>query len=186
MALKIIVPFVFILALSGFIALKNEVPRGWYISGSNKSDYTISIDKKAFLGKKAATIKSSKKNSEGFVTLMQKVSAKNYAGKDIRFSCYIKSKNVSGWASPWFRANESGNPSPVYFNNFHTRKYTGTMEWTELKETITVPVQADSIAFGVQLNGNGQIWADNFKIELLGKNNNYDQKCEPVNLDFED
>lgn len=39
----------------------------------------------------------------GLGTLMQQISAQNYVGKRVRFSGFVKTKEVEGWCGLWFR-----------------------------------------------------------------------------------
>jgi hypothetical protein len=43
-------------------------------------------------------------DASSFGTLMQQISAKNYAGKRVRFRALVKTRDVSNWAGLWMSA----------------------------------------------------------------------------------
>ncbi len=57
------------------------------------------------MGSRSATIRSLTDEFQNgdFGTLMQQISAKNYVVKRVRFSGFVKTKEVEGWCGLWFR-----------------------------------------------------------------------------------
>ncbi|MCD3291782.1 helix-turn-helix transcriptional regulator, partial [Clostridium botulinum C/D] len=74
--------------------------KGWIITGTSPERYQISIDDKIYhMGSRAATICSITDEilTEEYGTIMQQISAKTFVGKRMRFSGFVKTKEVEGW-----------------------------------------------------------------------------------------
>lgn len=178
--------------LCSFITL--DVPKGWIKTGDSANSYDMGTDKGAGQnGINAGTIKSIAENISGFGTLLQQCVPGKYAGKRIRMSGYMKSKDVKEWASFWFRVDNE-----LAFDNMHDgnkdRSIKGTTDWTKYEIVLDVPTNATRIAFGALLHGTGQIWFDNLKFEVVDnsvettgmtmKKGGWVVLEEPTNLDF--
>lgn len=68
----------------------------------------------------------------------------------------------------------------------------GTNQWNYFSVVLDVPVKSELIAFGILLNGHGQIWMDELRFEIVDesvpvteKRPSEDLLNEPVNLNFE-
>lgn len=165
-----------------------EPAPGWHKSGSKAKSYDMGIDKGAGMdGKNCASIKSIKKNINGFGTLMQSFNSDSYVGKKIKMTGYMKSENVKDWAGFWMRVDEKGVRRSLAFDNMAERPVKGTSDWTKYEIVLEVPENAGRIVFGALISGTGQIWFDKLNFEVAdnavpatGKN-----KTEPQNLDFE-
>jgi hypothetical protein len=178
------------------------IPTGWAKRGGSPEKYDAGIDKGAGQnGKNAATIKSivkdiDGKDMDGFASLGQSFNPNKYLGKKIKLSGYVKSKDVEGWASLWMRTDQ---PTKYTLANMQGKFVRGTSEWTKCEIILDVPNDTKNIAFGGLLNGTGQMWFDNLKIEVANSSDKildqlevgeYEYKAppnqnpEPTNLDF--
>ena len=179
--------------------LSFDEPKGWFKAGSLPKSYDMGIDKGAAQdGKNAATIKSLEENIEGFGTLMQNCLADNYAGKRVRMSGMMRSKDVSDWAGFWFRIDKKGSTETLGFDNMHDgktdRSVKGTTAWKKYEIVLDVPLQATNLAYGALLSGTGQIWFDHLKFEVVDNSvpttgssmESMMPNTVPVNLDFEE
>lgn len=183
-----------IFILVSFSLFSFDLPKSWFIAGSEPKKYEMGIDKGAGRdGKNAATIQSKDKKINGFGTLMQDCLPDNYLGKRIRMSGFIKSKDVDDKAGFWLRVDQSHSNDPLSFDNMLNRPIKGTTEWKKYEIVLDVPVNAINIAYGALLVGTGQIWFDEITFEIVdnsipttgrGKENLMPSK-EPLNLDFE-
>jgi len=191
------------LLLTMSIALASfTLPEGWTKRGGSPEKYDAGMDKGAGQnGINAATIKSivqdiDGKSIDGFASLGQSFNPGKYLGKKIRLSGFVKSKEVSGWASLWMRTDE---PTKYTLANMQGKFVLGTSEWMLCEIILDVPMDTRNIAFGGLLNGTGQMWFDNLKIEVAGSSDKISdklevgeyeykapavQKAEPKNLDF--
>lgn len=101
-------------------------------------------------------------------------------GKKLRFSAWIRTEDVTGWAGAWWRCDT---PAGVNgFNNMQDQGITGTTAWTRRQFTLDVPADTENINFGFILAGGGAAWFDGVEIELDGEP--YDNPAL-FSLDFE-
>lgn len=90
------------------------------------------------------------------------------------------------------------------FDNMTNRAVTGTTDWKQYSVVLDVPDDAVNIYFGTLVQGAGNVWADDFKLETVGaevavtnkispeaakiesgSEAKPDANVKPVNLDFE-
>jgi erythromycin esterase-like protein len=89
------------------------------------------------------------------------------AGKMVRFSGYIKTRDVStGYAGLWFRA-DGASPS-LAFKDLGDAAPKGTTDWQKYDLEIAVPAETRNINFGALLSGEGTAWFDKLSVELDG------------------
>jgi erythromycin esterase-like protein len=87
-------------------------------------------------------------------------------GKKLRFSCWIRTEGVTGWAGAWWRCDT---PAGVNgFDNMQAQNIKGDTDWKRYEFTIDVPADAQATSFGFILNGPGSAWFDDIEIELDG------------------
>jgi hypothetical protein len=175
--------------------LSFDLPKGWFKAGTDPDKYEMSVDIGAGQeSKNAATIKSIEKRIKGFGTLMQNCSPEKYAGKRVRMTGYMKSKDVAESAAFWFRIDANGSKEPSNFDNMNGRPIKGTTDWKKYEIVLDVASDASNLAYGALLSGTGQIWFDNITLEIVDNSvpstNLYGVKKQspqsPVNLNFED
>lgn len=102
-----------------------------------------------------------------FGSLGQIVRAEDYRGKRVRFSAYVKTRDVSGrGAGLWMRVD--GNGGVMAFDNMQSRPLLGTADWTRASVVLDVPVEAEGILFGLILASGGEAWIDDASLEVVG------------------
>ncbi|MGY2131095.1 hypothetical protein ACW9KT_02620 [Hymenobacter sp. HD11105] len=168
-----------------------DIPAGWFVAGSQPKKYEMGIDAGAGqTGKKAATIKSIEADIDGFGTLMQASSARQYLGKRVRMTGYVKSKDVKNWAGLWLRVDQAGSQKSLAFDNMSNRPVKGTTDWQKYEIVLDVPAQASNIAYGALLHATGQIWFDNLSFEVVDASvpvtDLRQMSATPTNLNFEE
>lgn len=147
------------------------IPSGWCLSGSHPADYIAGIDKtQAHSGSQCASLvnRVAAPDVAGFATLMQEVSAKNYAGKRIKMSAWLKTEEIQSWASLWLSVYGPAGRTNVSFDNMCDRTITGTTSWTKHDIVLDVPFDGTKLGFGAILAGVGQLWVDDFTFEEVG------------------
>ena len=103
------------------------------------------------------------------------------AGKRVRFSGYIKTKDITrGWAGLWWRVD--GASGVLAFDNMQGRGPTGTTDWKRYEIELPVAAEVTNINFGAILTGDGSAWFDGLEVTLDGKP--YTEKTG-FDLDFE-
>jgi hypothetical protein len=185
---------VFSLLVFGFAAQDSPV-KGWFSAGSLPDSYKYTVDRTVFKGgSRSLLIESTAKEIEGFATIMQQVSAKNYAGTKIKLTGYIKSENVTDWAGMWLRLDGKDPNDQLGFDNMQDRAVRGTADWTRYETVMDVPANCLVINFGILLSGTGKIWFDTVSIEVLDNGTakpspevlTLNLKAVPENMDFEE
>jgi len=164
----------------------NTIPKGWFIAGSTPEQFEFGAETCG--NSKCAFIKSKTDTPTGFGTLMQEITAENYTGKRLRLSAMLKTANANR-AQLWMRMDGAAGKM-LGFYNMDDRPVTGTTDWKRYSLVLDVPGGTQVIAFGMFLNGKGEVWAEDYKLEPVGKNvpvssGNQINKV-PVNMDFSD
>lgn len=182
------------LFIFGFIE-SDEIIKGWFKAGSLPGSYKTGSDNAIFKnGHKSVFIESLDKDIEGFATIMQTCSAKNYLGTRVKMTGYMKSENVSDWAGMWMRVDSKTGHESLSFDNMHDRPVKGNSDWTKCEIVLDVPEESGTMKFGVLMSGSGKIWFDNISFEIMDNKtpkvstdtsvNQFPDK--PDNLDFEE
>ena len=195
---KTIILSLLIVVSIGFNSFNQNLLKGWFKAGDNPKSYKIGLDNSIFQnGEKSAFIESTESDIKGFGTLMQTCSAKEYLGKKVKMSGFIKTENISNWVGMWLRIDPINSISSEYFDNMGNRPITGTTNWTKYEIILDIPTNSNSMNFGVLISGTGKVWFDNLSFEVLGKstekfndslNIEISNKLlrKPTNLDFEE
>lgn len=173
---------------------KNLVP-GWIVTGTVPKEYSVDFDYDIFYkGARSVSIKGESENidDEDYMTVMQQFKARDYIGKRIRFSAFIKALDVQEWCGLWMRIN-GVTANIVKFDNMQNRPIRGTNDWNYYSTVLDVPDSSNIINIGVLLNGRGTIWMDHIKFEIVDKSvdtTDVDLSSElpekPVNLSLEE
>lgn len=183
--------FAFVVAVSWqspAVAQTGSLPAGWFKAGKSPDDYDVGTDhgvKRS--GDASAFVKSRSAAAAGFGTLMQTFSADEYLGKRVRLTGYVKSEEVKNWAGLWMRVDGPEPRVPLAFDNMQDRPVRGTRDWTACTIVLDVPRDATDISMGLLLAGEGAVWVDDLKIEVVSTSvpTTGRSRGKPVNLDFE-
>ncbi len=169
------------------------IPKGWVKAGTEPTAYSVAIDTiQARKNHKSIQIRSLG-NSTGFVVLMETIQASHYRSRRVRFSGYLRTQQVSGWAGLWMRI-DGPDRKVLGFDNMKKRPVHGNTPWKKYSIIMDIPQKAQQISFGVLLNGDGQAWVNEIQFETVGKNVRVTSKSQrgvyykyppkPVNLNF--
>lgn len=175
------------------MAMVNEV-KGWILTGTNPALYTMKADHEVFhTGSKSGYLGSTQPSEEGqFGTMMQVFSAKNWIGKRMKMSCFMKTKNAMKCGA-WCRIDNK-NGDLLQFDNMDNRALHGTTDWNYYSIVLDVIEESAAIHFGVLLVGSGEVWIDGITFEEVDKSvpstnissSAEELPLEPVNLGFDD
>lgn len=142
----------------------------WFVTGSNIDKFQVELDRIEFYSGKQALLLESKKESEvqsgDFITVMQQFSASNYLEKRVRFTGYLHTLIKEGRASLWIRV-DGNNMTQLKFDNMLNRPVVGETKWQPYSCVVDVPKEAEIINIGVLLEGIGQVWADQFSLDIV-------------------
>jgi ribosomal protein S20 len=153
--------------LTKLTAQEVEYPLDWSYRQDVTESYEIGPDKTPeFSNQNILTIKSVKSKINGFGNSMKTIKSDSYLGKTVKMTGYVKSKNVKSWAGLWMRVDYY-TVDVLAFDNMRNRGIKRTTDWTKYEVVLFVPAEATSISYGVLLNGTGQIWFKDVKLEVI-------------------
>jgi RNA polymerase sigma factor (sigma-70 family) len=163
----------------------NHLP-GWMLAGSHPHDYALGVlDGEVHDGKPVAYLRCTTDTPAGFGTVMQIVDAATYRSSRLRLSGFVRSTDA-GWAGLWMRVDE---PSGRYsaFDNMQERPITDSTGWEQYQVVLDVGEESAAIAFGILLNGAGEVQFADFRFEEVGDDvatTGGPFSSSPQNLDF--
>lgn len=142
------------------------MPSGWMRMGM--SGYRVGLDRS--LGRSGGAsghVTAASQAPAAFGSLSQIIRAEDYRGKRLRFSAYVKTRDVSGrGVGLWMRVD--GNGGTMAFDNMQSRPLLGSADWTRLSVVLDVPVEAEGVLFGLILASGGEAWMDDASLEVVG------------------
>lgn len=153
------------LAVSASLAC-TTAPEGWSLDGSKPANYDTGVDQKTLYNAHASAYLTAKSDSEGFGTLDQGFKAAQYVGKRLRFSALVKSEGVTRWAGMWMRI-DGPSDQVLGFDNMEDRAIKGTIGWQKYGVVLDVKEKATLVAFGILLDGPGEVWMNSANIEVV-------------------
>ncbi|WP_243048371.1 hypothetical protein [Dyella sp. RRB7] len=158
------------IALLGCLAMgvaHAAAPKGWFINGPAQDSYAIGSQPSTRQpGGNAAFIRSIKDNN-GFGSLMQTIKADAYRGKRVRLSGFLRSKDAYK-TGLWMRV-DGPDRRILGFDNMELRALHGDNDWKDYSIVLDVPADATDIAFGFLLEKKGEVQAEDFRLETVGK-----------------
>jgi hypothetical protein len=160
-------------------------PKGWIVTGSAPQQFVFGTEKCA--NSKCAFIKSKTDTPSGFGTLMQEISANQYIGKRLRLSAMLRTADANH-AQLWMRM-DAADGKMLGFYNMDDRPVTGTTNWKRYSLVLDVPEGTQDIAFGMFLDGKGEVWAEDFRLDPVGKDvpvSSTPLSKSPVNMNFDE
>lgn len=132
-------------------------------------EYDMSMATKAGRsGGPAAYLKNKVANPKTYGTIGQNAAPKQYLGKRVRFSAYLKTENAD-MGELWIVVSDKDPEKGDAWNAETTGKTVkGTKDWTKISYEIDIPKTTDGLSFGISSTGKGTVWVDGFQFEILG------------------
>jgi hypothetical protein len=109
---------------------------------------------------------------EQFGTLTQCFAAAAFRGAVVRYSGFLKTADVRGWAGLWMRV-DGDNGQTLRFDNMATpvdRSIAGSTDWAQYEIVLDIPPEATTICLGFLLSGTGTVWGDDLEFGVLEPN----------------
>ncbi len=161
------------------------MPVGWIRTPSYSSNsYSMTVDTTIkHDGKASAAIKFTCGAESEFGSLAQAIAADDYRGKRVRLSGWLKTENADS-VGLWMRLD--GNRRTLGFDNMMTRAVKGTTDWKQYEVVLDVPAEAVNIVFGTLISGKGEVWADDFKLEIVGQDVRSTNLLSPEQMRLDD
>ena len=147
------------------------MPSGWRALRGTSHDYVMGTDlarRDGGQGLPGVTIRSLADAPDGPAAMGQSIRATAYRGKRVRLSGNIRLSDVdsSSTAVLWMRVDGGGRVQVADF--MEDRPLRGTTTWTPEAVVLDVPADAIGITYGFMLTGNGQVWFDGVKLDVVG------------------
>ena len=183
------------LIYGGIDMCKKPEMKGWFFAGTAPEKYRSGTDHEVFnSGACSGFIESTAEEYMvgEYATLMQQFSSKTFIGRRMRFSAFVKTEHVEGWAGLWMRLDHRLGGS-LTLDNMQNRPITGTREWNIYSCVLDVPEETEIINIGFLLSGRGKIWVDDASFQQVDESvpttdfrlrDEYPE--EPEILDFEE
>ena len=146
-------------------ALQQRWPSDW---GGGPVGYDVMLDTETRLSGDSSVrlSKNEVATKHKFGTIVQVIDAAKFAGKRLRLSGYVKTKEVNDHAGLWLRV-DSSDRGTVAFDNMGRRPITGTNDWYKYEIVLDVPQDGAMINFGALVHGHGTIWVDDLSLEVV-------------------
>jgi hypothetical protein len=168
------------------------LPKAWTKSGTWAGSYTMEIKANEGINEsKAIVLESVGKDIYGSGAVIQTINARNYLGKRVKLSAFIRTENVKDFAclilSPQNKIDDFWNNS---FNNSDDKKtfLQGNHAFKKIESYLNVNDNAGNLVIGAMIKGEGKIWIDNINLEIIENlpENPQALSKELQNTDFED
>jgi hypothetical protein len=144
----------------------NELKGWWY--NKNQTDYKVGTDDQIFItGKKSAFIESIAEKPANFLAIAQMNNVKNYRGKRIKMTGYLKAQGDKDTCALWIRVDNYAAGRTGDIDNMLDRPVTGTRDWTKCELVFDVPDAECYFNFGFLLSGAGKCWCDDISFEIV-------------------
>lgn len=170
---------------------RRQTMTGWHMAGSHPRQYEHTLTAEAtYEGRPVAQLRCSVDRADGFGTLMQKFSAERFLEQRVRFSGALECEDVNDRVGLWMRVD--GGPSGasmLAFDNMADRPIGGTTSWQRCQVVLDVPAEAQAIALGVLLVGEGEARVSDFAFARVDRDVETTGGMQslpdgPQNLDF--
>ena len=158
---------------AGFeVGTVGDRPTGWFVPEIPSYQVTTSDEQPAEGHHCATMVCATEPEPPHFGNLMQKIDAQPFRGKRVRLRAAVRAAvdGTGNQAQMWFRVDrppEDGTPQMGVFDNMGDRPITSAT-WNHYEIVGDVDDDAEHIALGVMLLGQGQAWVDDVSLEFVG------------------
>ncbi len=160
----------------------------WLLRGSNPDAYMACIDHNEGIPAPSAFLTNTLSAPKGFATLMQKSWREEFRGQNVRLSVKLKATEINGTLDIFLRADARAAQSDVlaFINSQHlSQSIVDKTDWVERSVELFIPHDANTLVYGVFLNGEGKTWFDDIRLEVTSSPKPaFDDVPPPTNLDF--
>ncbi|MBX9671083.1 MAG: hypothetical protein K2X93_26070, partial [Candidatus Obscuribacterales bacterium] len=143
---------------------QSEKLKGWFATSDPDCGYSTGLtDELCHSGTRCAFLKSIVKSPSGIGCISQQLNAEPYREKRLRFSAFVKSKDLRGAANIWLGGFAEDHTT---VGRYHT-SIDGNEDWAECEVFLEVSSHAVVITFGLSLDGKGTLWIDDAQLEVV-------------------
>ena len=143
------------------------IPDGWVRPTAVM--YAVRVDTTIAHGGRKSVLIEGSIAPQGFGNVLQEISALPYRGKRVRFTGWVRLANVGALtrAALWLRVDRV-NGGPGFFDNMSERPVRTPGAWQQYEIVGDVAADAETITFGMMLEGSGLAWLDDVALDVLG------------------
>ena len=170
--------------------LTDVLPQDWGYNGQGPTlwagKYAVgTLVSGAHSGSAGMAIVGSDSLNASYTGFGQRVKADNYRGKRVRFVAWVRHGSLAGRdIGIWMRVDGPG--VTLAYDNFSTRSLRGTSDWHEIEIILDVADNAIGIAFGVIMQGRGELYIDDMRWEIIPASGaTTDQYVAPIPTGFD-
>lgn len=138
----------------------------WFLSGTAAQNYTADLEAGNLIRSDIGSLKSHIDEPYGLGMWTQQIPANDHRSQRLRFSGYIRAENVEKWAGLWMRVDDAQGQL-LSFDFMQSRPIHGTQPWARYEVVLDVPKEGTTIAFGILLDGRGEIWLRDVLMEIV-------------------
>jgi hypothetical protein len=139
---------------------ERPVAPGW--TAAESAAYKAAIDRRNPHSGSASLTLTSLDGARGGYAASQRISAGAYRGKRIRLSGWFRTAGTDRGGALWLRI-DMANGDYVLDGVFES----SSEAWKRQDIVGAVPPDAIGISFGVRVAGKGQVWADDFALQIV-------------------
>jgi DNA-directed RNA polymerase specialized sigma24 family protein len=145
------------------------LPNVTFFQNVNGREFTVGVDdatRRTPTSDSAVILTSNTPRWGGFGTALRGVDPAPFRGKRIRFSAYVKCKDLANGGGLWLFTADAR--ERIYAaDDLCDRALTKTADWQRMAIVADVPPEVDSIRCGLKMLGKGEIWMDAPQIEVV-------------------
>jgi hypothetical protein len=144
------------------------LPAHWFPVGRDKASSLVGVDGSTLHAGQASLIVTRSTGEAGapdFGGAGRDLDAAPYRGKRVRLTGFARTSDVRGKAGFWFRVD--GERPAEAFANMDAHPICGTTDWTSYTLVLDVPPSARKVVFGNYLAGDGTMWTDEPKLDVV-------------------
>lgn len=150
-------------------AHERALPVAWHLYCNQGDDYQAGItDTDSHGGKWCGYIRAPLGKPNGFASVDQGFRAEKFRGKRLRYRVWLKAVGVKGHADMWMRV-DGKQDRILAFDGMQGRRLKGTLPWKAYDIVLDVPKEAEKVAFGLVLDGEGVLCFDDVKFDVVSE-----------------
>jgi hypothetical protein len=142
----------------------------WFLSGGARAEYSLEqVASPVHGGAKALALKPTASSPHGYGVAMQAFDAKPWRGKRVRVAAFIKTSQVTARGDFWARAQGNDSPDDGPGLSSASVALPPTADWVRFELVFEVPEDALDVQLGAGIQGPGQLWIDDVKVEAVSR-----------------
>ena len=134
----------------------------WLIAGNRPEEYVVEPAPERWRDLRVVNLSCLVDSLQGFGTLMREVPPVPFFSVGCRVTAWLRPDGLTNWAGLWARVDGPHDASlrqapMLAFDNMADRPVRGTGDWQQYDVVLDVPPTAQTLAFGVLLEGAGTV-----------------------------